>query len=76
MTELFQLIMHAKSGSKHATAKIVKHFMPLINRYSLHEDPQVNEDCRQYIIMNLITAIPRFESAPCKSCKRQDCIQR
>ena len=76
MNELFQSIMHAKAGGKHATAKIVRCFMPLINRYCLHEDQQVNEDCRQYIIMNLITAISRFEPMPCKSCKSQGWLQR
>lgn len=63
MSEILQLLQQVKAGNKDAIIGITEKYMPLIRKYSNCEDPQTSEDCRQYIMMNLIIAIERFRPA-------------
>lgn len=61
MSEITQLLQQVKEGNKNAIVQLVEHYMPLVRCNCKFDDPQVSEDCRQYIVLNLIIAIKRFE---------------
>lgn len=61
MSEILNYLQLAKVGDKDAVVKIIDHYMPTVISYSRYENPQVSEDCRQYIILNLVMAISRFK---------------
>lgn len=63
MSVIFKLLQQVNEGNKDAIIEITENFMPIIRKYSNFNDPQTSEDCRQYIMMNLIIAIERFRPA-------------
>ena len=61
MTELLPLISQAKAGDMDAMQKLIEHYMPLIVRNSMEDELQINEDCQQYLIFELIRSIKKFQ---------------
>jgi DNA-directed RNA polymerase specialized sigma subunit len=59
---LLLLLRQAKSGDKAAMEKIVELYMPLVIKYSKGENSEINEDCMQHLIVNLISAVKRFST--------------
>lgn len=70
MSEFIENLKRAKAGDKDAIGKIVDRYMPLIISNSMNDDLQINEDCRQYIMLNVIIAIKRFEPLICHCCHK------
>lgn len=60
MSEIERLLKQVGKGDKDAIFLLIERFMPLIRKYSFFEDPLECEDCRQYIITNLVIAIDKF----------------
>lgn len=61
MSEIARLLLQVRAENNEALAELVEHYMPIIRSNCWYDDPQVNEDCRQFIILNLIIAIKRFK---------------
>lgn len=71
MSKILECLKRAKAGDKDAINKIVDRYMPLIVSNSMNDELQINEDCRQYIVMNVIIAVRRFEPLMCHCCPRK-----
>ena len=61
MSDAFGYLKQVKSGNREAMKKLVDCYMPLIINNSIYDNLQINEDCIQYIILNVIIAVKRFE---------------
>ena len=57
---LYELIKKAKNGNMKATFEIILQLEPLINKYSTI-DGVLNQECKDYIIDNLIKQIRKFK---------------
>ena len=57
---LYELIKKAKNGNMKSTFEIILQFEPLINKYSTI-DGVLNQECKDYIIDNLIKQIRKFK---------------
>jgi len=60
MVKLLPIVMQAKAGDKKAMEEIIDLYMPLILKHCKNENLQIDEDCMQYLIINLIYAIKKF----------------
>lgn len=58
-SEFRSLLEAAVRGNSDALAAIFELYMPLINRLSRH-DGQLDEDCRQYILLHIALHISEF----------------
>jgi hypothetical protein len=58
-----ELLRLAVGGNADAVNEILKLYMPLVNRNSVI-DGVFDEDCRQYILLRVTTAIPKFRGLP------------
>ena len=54
------LLQSAIGGNIDAINEILHLYEPLINHYSMI-DGDFDEDCRQYIMLHLVTRIPKFK---------------
>lgn len=61
MSDIILLIKRAKSGDKDALERIVQNYTPLIDKYCKDLQSEVKEDCRQYLVTNMISAVKRFK---------------
>lgn len=61
MSDIILLLKKAKSGDKEALERIVHIYSPLIDKYCKDLQPEVKEDCRQYLVTNMISAVKRFK---------------
>jgi hypothetical protein len=61
MPNFYRLVLEAQSGSKEAMQCIIDQFMPKIRKHSLDENQHLDEDCQQFIIWYLISAVKHFE---------------
>ena len=57
--EFRELLQRAVEGDYDAVEQILILYMPLINRYSMI-DGQLDEDCRQYILIRITLSISQF----------------
>lgn len=58
--KLYQLIVEAKKGNMKATFEIILQFENLIDKYS-KIDGKFNQECKDYIIDQLIKNIKKFK---------------
>lgn len=61
MSDILLLVKKAKSGDKEALEKIVHNYTPLIEKYCKDLQSEVKEDCRQYLVTNMISAVRRLK---------------
>jgi DNA-directed RNA polymerase specialized sigma subunit len=61
MSDILLLVKRAKNGDKDALERIVQNYTPLIEKYCKDLQSEVKEDCRQYLVTNMISAVKRFK---------------
>lgn len=61
MSDIILLAKRAKNGDKDALERIVQNYTPLIGRYCKYLQSEVKEDCKQYLVTNMISAVKRFK---------------
>ena len=57
--EFRKILTEAVAGNHQALDSLLRLYMPLINRYSMI-DGQLDEDCRQYILIRITLSISKF----------------
>ncbi|MDN8588170.1 helix-turn-helix domain-containing protein [Paenibacillus sp. 11B] len=60
MREVLELIQLAQNGDHQAIEDLIARYEPLINKYS-RDQGEINEDCKQQLIIEFILAIRRFD---------------
>ena len=55
-----EVVRDARAGTPDAVEAVLARYMPLINSQSVIDD-KFDEDMRQYIIMRVITQLPKFD---------------
>ena len=58
-TEFADVIQKAIAGDRDSIERVIERYMPLINNQSII-DGKIDEDLRQYIILNIIKKLPGF----------------
>ena len=69
MSDILILVKKAKNGDKEAMERIVQIYTSLIEKYCKDLQPDLKEDCRQYLVTNMISAVKRFEPIQSSSSK-------
>ena len=60
MNECLTLLEKAQRGSLEATERLLKAYMPMVDKYAWL-DGQIDEDLRQHLIVCFLLAVQRFQ---------------
>lgn len=61
MTRFKEIMQNAVCGDQYALQYLIEGYMPLITKHSMI-DGEMDEDCRQFIIMRILSSIPNFRN--------------